>query len=183
MPARPRIWPSIRFSLFRQEVLISVRIGFIYPPRVYCSSRPGEVWWRSTIRHKVGRMPAIITAQPCRPSPAAAPNTAAARRPRSRSGLEPEPKKFLQAREPAPAAPAGAIYTCPMHPEVRQAGPGSCPICGMALEPEQVSLDDRPDPELIDMMRRFWMALVLTVPVFVLEMGGHLGLMHLPRRW
>jgi P-type Cu+ transporter len=99
---------------------------------------------------------------------------------RCRERFEAEPEKFLQAREPAPAAPAGAIYTCPMHPEVRQAGPGSCPICGMALEPEQVSLDDRPDPELIDMTRRFWIALVLTVPVFVLEMGGHLGLMHLP---
>jgi Cu+-exporting ATPase len=97
---------------------------------------------------------------------------------RERFGLEPE--KFLQAREPEPAAPAGAIYTCPMHPEVRQAGPGSCPICGMALEPEQVSLDDGPDPELADMVRRFWIALALTVPVFVLEMGGHLGLMHPP---
>jgi Cu+-exporting ATPase len=77
------------------------------------------------------------------------------------------------------AAPAGAIYTCPMHPQVRQVGPGSCPICGMALEPEQVSLDDAPDPELIDMTRRFWIALVLTLPVFTIEMGRHLGLMHL----
>ncbi len=71
-----------------------------------------------------------------------------------------------------------------MHPEVRQVGPGSCPICGMALEPEQVSLDDAPDPELIDMTRRFWIALALTLPVFVIEMGGHLGLMHLvPPLW
>jgi Cu+-exporting ATPase len=71
-----------------------------------------------------------------------------------------------------------------MHPEVRQVGPGSCPICGMALEPEQVSLDDAPDPELKDMTRRFWIALALTLPVFVLEMGGHFGLMHLvPPAW
>ena len=71
-----------------------------------------------------------------------------------------------------------------MHPEVRQVGPGSCPICGMALEPEQVSLDDAPDPELNDMTRRFWIALALTLPVFVLEMGGHFGLMHLvPPAW
>jgi Cu+-exporting ATPase len=71
-----------------------------------------------------------------------------------------------------------------MHPEVRQVGPGSCPICGMALEPEQVSLDDAPDPELIDMFRRFWIALVLTLPVFALEMGGHLGLMQwVPPAW
>jgi Cu+-exporting ATPase len=78
----------------------------------------------------------------------------------------------------------GAIYTCPMHAQVRQVGPGSCPICGMALEPEQVSLDDRPDPELIDMTRRFWIALALTLPVFGIEMGSHLGLMHLvPAGW
>src|SRR5690348_8788743 len=66
--------------------------------------------------------------------------------------------------------PQGTLYTCPMHPEVRQVGPGTCPICGMALEPEQVSLDDGPDPELIDMTRRFWIGLALTLPVFVLEM-------------
>ena len=71
--------------------------------------------------------------------------------------------------------PAGTIYTCPMHPEVRQVGPGSCPKCGMALEPEIISLDDKPDPELIDMTRRFWIALALTVPVFVIEMGGASG--------
>ena len=79
---------------------------------------------------------------------------------------------------------AGTIYTCPMDPEVRQVGPGTCPICGMALEPEQVSLDQGPDPELIDMTRRFWIALALTVPVFAIEMGRHFGLMHLdPPAW
>ncbi|MCS5563406.1 MAG: copper-translocating P-type ATPase [Oleiphilaceae bacterium] len=61
-----------------------------------------------------------------------------------------------------------------MHPEVRQPGPGDCPICGMALEPEQVSLDDGPSEELKDMTRRFWVGLVLALPVLVLEMGGHL---------
>jgi len=96
---------------------------------------------------------------------------------RCRERFEAEPDKFLSARPAGSAAPAGAVYTCPMHPEVRQVGPGSCPICGMALEPEQVSLDQARDPELIDMTRRFWVALVLTLPVFVLEMGGHLGLM------
>jgi Cu+-exporting ATPase len=71
-----------------------------------------------------------------------------------------------------------------MHPEVKQIGPGTCPICGMALEPEQVSLDDARDPELIHMTRRFWIALALTLPVFVIEMGGHLGLTHLlPANW
>ncbi len=96
---------------------------------------------------------------------------------RCRERFEAGPEKFLPGRPAAPAAPAGAVYTCPMHPEVRQVGPGSCPICGMALEPEQVSLDQARDPELIDMTRRFWIALALTLPVFVLEMGGHLGLM------
>ena len=96
---------------------------------------------------------------------------------RCRARFEAEPDQFLSARPAGSAAPAGAVYTCPMHPEVRQVGPGSCPICGMALEPEQVSLDQARDPELIDMTRRFWVALVLTLPVFMLEMGGHLGLM------
>lgn len=98
---------------------------------------------------------------------------------RCRERFEAEPEKYFKPREAEPPAPAGTIYTCPMHPEVRQEGPGSCPICGMALEPEQVSLDNAPDPELIDMTRRFWIALALTVPVFVIEMGRHLGLMHL----
>ena len=107
---------------------------------------------------------------------------------RCRERFAAEPEKFLKIREAESKseleAPAGTIYTCPMHPEVRQVGPGSCPICGMALEPEQVSLDDAPDPELKDMTRRFWIALALTLPVFVLEMGGHFGLMHLvPPAW
>lgn len=67
-----------------------------------------------------------------------------------------------------------AEYTCPMHPEVRQEGPGSCPICGMALEPVTVAVDTGPSPELRDMTRRFWIGAVLTLPVVVLEMGSHL---------
>jgi P-type Cu+ transporter len=103
---------------------------------------------------------------------------------RCRERFEAGPEKFLRPKQAEPASPAGATYTCPMHPEVRQVGPGDCPICGMALEPEQVSLDDAPDPELADMTRRFWIALVLTLPVFAIEMGGHLGLMHLaPPLW
>ena len=103
---------------------------------------------------------------------------------RCRERFEAEPERYLQPKQPEPIAPVGTIYTCPMHPEVRQVGPGACPICGMALEPEQVSLDDAPDPELRDMTRRFWIALVLTLPVFVIEMGGHLGLaLRLPAMW
>jgi Cu+-exporting ATPase len=62
-------------------------------------------------------------------------------------------------------------FTCPMHPEIVQIGPGSCPICGMALEPKEITLDDIPDPEYIDMKRRFWIAVPLTLPVFVLAMA------------
>src|SRR6266699_1346135 len=74
--------------------------------------------------------------------------------------------------------PAGTIYTCPMHPEIRQTGPGTCPICGMALEPELAG-ETGPNPELVDMTRRFWIGLVLSVPVVALEMGGHLTNLHM----
>ncbi|WP_339930605.1 heavy metal translocating P-type ATPase [uncultured Brevundimonas sp.] len=89
-----------------------------------------------------------------------------------------EPDKYLGDRpDPEPVVP-GAIYTCPMHPQIRQEGPGSCPICGMALEPETVTAEAPVNHELIDFTRRFWVGLVLTLPVFALEMGGHLtGLM------
>jgi Cu+-exporting ATPase len=71
--------------------------------------------------------------------------------------------------------PGGTIYTCPMHPQIRQDHPGSCPICGMALEPEMPTEATGPSAELVDMTRRFWIALALSIPVFVLEMGGHLA--------
>ncbi|MFL5045839.1 MAG: heavy metal translocating P-type ATPase [Xanthobacteraceae bacterium] len=78
----------------------------------------------------------------------------------------------------APPVPAGTIYTCPMHPQIRQIGPGTCPICGMALEPELVSAESEPNPELADMRGRFGAGLVLAVPVVALEMGGHLVDLH-----
>ena len=79
-----------------------------------------------------------------------------------------------------PPTSAATIYTCPMHPQIRQNGPGVCPICGMALEHVAVTAETGPSPELKDMTRRLWIGLVLTVPVFVLEMGGHMpGLMRL----
>lgn len=76
----------------------------------------------------------------------------------------------------APPAPinAGAIYTCPMHPQIRQVGPGNCPICGMTLEPVKATADVGENRELVDMTRRFWVGLALTLPVFILEMGGHI---------
>ena len=91
-----------------------------------------------------------------------------------RTKFSADPVKYLEKREPPPEMPAGTIYTCPMHPEIRQEGPGTCPICGMALEPDVISLDDAPNPELADMTKRFWIGAVLAAPVVVLEMGGHL---------
>ena len=94
------------------------------------------------------------------------------------------PERYLAtATQAAPAAAEGTIYTCPMHPQIRQVGPGSCPICGMTLEPVTVTAESGPSHELDDMTRRFWIGLALTVPVFALEMGGHLsGLMMLMSR-
>ena len=90
-----------------------------------------------------------------------------------------EPSRYLKPKA-APETPAGTIYTCPMHPEIRQVGRDFCPICGMALEPVTAPLDAGPSEERVDMTRRFWIGLVLTLPVFALEMGGHLtGLMML----
>lgn len=91
------------------------------------------------------------------------------------------PQAYVDGTLPAAASTdRGTIYTCPMHPEIRQTGPGACPICGMALEPETITADSGPNAELADMTRRFWVALILTLPVFALEMGGHLtGLMML----
>jgi len=81
--------------------------------------------------------------------------------------------------KPAAANDSGAIYTCPMHPQVRQEGPGNCPICGMALEPETVTGEEGPSPELADMKRRFWIGLLLTLPVLFLEMGAHVFNFHI----
>lgn len=80
---------------------------------------------------------------------------------------------------PAPTGDQSQVeYTCPMHPQVRQMGPGNCPICGMALEPVVATADQGESPELRDMTRRFWIGTVLTLPVFALEMGGHLFNIH-----
>jgi len=97
-----------------------------------------------------------------------------------------DPGRYLH---PAPdtgaaTAPAGAIWTCPMHPEIRQPGPGTCPICGMALEPAEPSLDDGPNPELVDFTRRFWVSAALAVPLLLVSMGAEmLGLHLVPMAW
>jgi Cu+-exporting ATPase len=99
--------------------------------------------------------------------------------PRCLAKFTADPERYLKPLETPPAAPAGTIYTCPMHLQIRQVGPGTCPICGMALEPEVATADTGPNPELIDMQRRFWIGVVLTVPVVVLEMGDHLFNLHM----
>ena len=99
-----------------------------------------------------------------------------------RSKFVADPERFLHqalAKGAAELVSDGTIYTCPMHPEIRQVGPGACPICGMALEPELNTAETGPNPELADMTRRLWIGLGLSVPVVVLEMSGHLTGMHL----
>jgi Cu+-exporting ATPase len=91
------------------------------------------------------------------------------------------PRAFLDpkaAKQPMPAAPKGTIYVCPMDPEVRQEGPGVCPKCGMALEPERVTLDEAKNPELTDMGRRFWISLVFTLPLVAFAMLRHSSRAH-----
>jgi Cu+-exporting ATPase len=96
---------------------------------------------------------------------------------RCRDKFAAEPDKYLGDRPAPEPMPAGTIYTCPMHPEIEQVGPGECPICGMALEPMGVpGADDGPNPELVDFRRRFVVGAVLTVPLVILTMGPMLGL-------
>ncbi|WP_082746369.1 heavy metal translocating P-type ATPase [Sphingomonas sp. CCH5-D11] len=89
------------------------------------------------------------------------------------------PDAYLSGKpRPEPMATPGAMWTCPMHPEIRQEGPGTCPICGMALEPEEPSLDDAPNPELVDFTRRLWVAGVLTIPLLVVSMFAEMLGLH-----
>ncbi|WP_127806211.1 copper-translocating P-type ATPase [Hydrogenophaga sp. NH-16] len=83
------------------------------------------------------------------------------------------PAAHLQAAAPAAPLPAGTVYTCPMHPEIRQPNPGNCPKCGMTLEPVMPEAEEQDNPELADFQRRFWATLPLTVVVAVLAMAGH----------
>ena len=106
-----------------------------------------------------------------------------------RFSADPERSSRRRRRRRAPLRPAADTreYTCPMHPEVRQNGPGACPICGMALEPVTVSLDDAGNPELDDMTRRFWVSLALTLPILAFMIsdvlpGQPLQHVMLPRR-
>lgn len=94
------------------------------------------------------------------------------------------PESYLGGARPEPEAAPGAIWTCPMHPQIRRDGPGTCPICGMALEPEEPSLDDAPNPELVDFTRRLWVSGVLTLPLLAISMGAEmLGIRLVDPKW
>ncbi len=92
--------------------------------------------------------------------------------------FEGDPEKYLSPKEEEFVA-QGTIYTCPMHPQIRQEGPGNCPICGMALEPEIVSGEETINHELIDMTWRFWSGVLLAIPILFLEMGAHVFNLHI----
>lgn len=87
-----------------------------------------------------------------------------------------DPETYLHGAPQAQPMPQGTQYTCPMHPEIIKDGPGDCPICGMALEPMTPSLDDGPNPELVDFTRRFWVSAALSIPLLILTMGPMIGL-------
>src|SRR5580704_15562749 len=182
----------------RHPVLVSLPIAAIYPYRVPVSSRMMEAHSMALHTHphspdaRAGDHPHGPEAQAIDPvcGMRVDPQTAKHRAEHAgrtyyfcaagcRAKFIADPGKYLGDRKRAPpAAPEGALYTCPMHPEIRQVGPGSCPICGMALEPVLASADAGANPELRDMTQRFWIGLCLAVPVVVLEMGGHLIDLH-----
>lgn len=96
---------------------------------------------------------------------------------RCRQKFEADPERYTGARPAPEPMPAGTQYTCPMHPEIVRDGPGSCPLCGMALEPMGVPTgEEGPNPELIDFTRRFWVSAVLSLPLLAVAMGAMLGL-------
>src|SRR3984957_14270657 len=185
MRASPRTWPSILLRRLSTDVLASGRMPAIYPYGVSVSRE------FSTVDHSTHSHAAAATIDPVcgmTVDPAKNPHRPVyAQRTYQfcsagcRGKFAADPEKYLRGTASDQAAevlPEGTIYTCPMHPEVRQIGPGSCPICGMALEPEAGGAHD--GGELADMTRRLWISTLLALPVVALDMGGHFGLWHLP---
>lgn len=86
-----------------------------------------------------------------------------------------DPEKYLSPKPSAEKIDSNAMYTCPMHPEIHHKGPAACPKCGMALEPEEETLEEKPNPELIEMSRRFWISLFLSAPIIFIAMGHHIS--------
>src|ERR1700733_7565176 len=179
MRASPRTWPSIRWKRFSTDVLATARMPFIYPYWVSVS-RGGVL--HQAFRSRSAAPTAIDPVCGMTVDPATSRHRhdyrdqtyyfcSAGCRGKFAAAPEKYPKRGVA---PEPVTAEGTIYPCPMHPKVRQIGPGACPICGMALEPVTVTAEAPANPELLDMTRRFWIGLILTLPVTVLEMGGHL---------
>jgi P-type Cu+ transporter len=93
--------------------------------------------------------------------------------PKCKTKFDADPESYLGAKPDRKTQPQNVEYTCPMHPEILQIGPGSCPICGMALEPLMISLDQEEDKsEYLDMRKRFWVSAALSLPLLFITMGG-----------
>src|SRR3974390_860081 len=168
----PRTWPSIRLRRFTQDALLSFCMIAIYPLWVLSAS-PGK-----TIAMAAQHPPATQEKKSPgshQPGSVRDPVCGMTTNPNTRHRYEfkgqyyhfcsagcrakftADPRKYLAGLQASKTeAPEGTIYTCPMHPQIRQVGPGSCPICGMALEPEGVSAQPARKPEIVDMTRRFW---------------------------
>src|SRR6185295_18822425 len=186
MRASPRTWPSLRPSLFSVVALASCCMVAIYPYGVSVSSRKRNIMADTAHPHDHDHAPAEggVLDPVC--GMTIDPHTAKHRHQHHghtyyfcsagcRTKFAADPAKYLdKAERDAEPVPEGATYTCPMHPEIRQIGHGSCPICGMALEPEIATADTGPNPELADMSRRFWIGVALSAPVVALEMGAHI---------
>src|SRR5262245_25887146 len=194
MRVSPRTWPSIRCRRFRQACLISRFIAVIYPYGVWVArslhmTATGHAHQHSPSDPGSATATAIDPVCGMRVDPHKTQHRAAHQRRTyyfcsagCSAKFTASPDKYLapKADQKASASvPPGTIYTCPMHQQIRQPGPGICPICGMALEPEVVTADTGPNHELIDMKRRFWVGLVLALPVVVIEMGSHIFNLHM----
>src|SRR5580693_6809399 len=184
MRASPRTWPSILFRRLSTDVLASGRMPAIYPYRVPVS-RDFMTVDHSTHNHAAATvidpvcgMTVDPAKSPHRHSHAQKTYHFCSAGCRGKFAADPDKYPHGTKAQAADTSAAGTIYTCPMHPEVRQVGPGACPICGMVLEPEAGGADD--GGELADMTRRLWTSTLLALPVVALDMGGHFGLWHLP---
>src|SRR5271165_5528102 len=208
MRAIPRTCPSMRFSRFSHAFLMSFRMPSIYPRTVYVARTLGARGMPSvSTNDEACCSRGHAEPKPPTPAAHDGGGMVRARDPVCGMTVDPHTtrhrhqyagrtyyfcsagclSKFAtdagnyiglaagKVREPAPD---GTIYTCPMHPQIRQVGPGTCPICGMALEPELATATSGASPELVDMSRRFWIGLVLAVPTFALEMSGHISNLH-----
>src|SRR5579864_1188358 len=188
MRAMPRTWPSIRLNRAVADFLTVSCIGPLYTGNGYLSI-PGNAMTEAAHHHHSHVSSADSGAVKVKDpvcgmmvDPQKTPHRAHYRdqdyffcNPKCREKSEADPAKYVapKTQEPVAASMPGTIWTCPMHPQIRQPQPGSCPICGMALEPVGAAEETGPSAELIDMSRRFWIGAALALPVVLLEMGAH----------